>query len=266
MIFIFFIFGLIVGSFLNVVIVRLDLAESLLGRSRCPKCKKTIRWYDNIPLLSFLLLNAKCRACQKKISWQYPLVELGTGLIFALVALLFFQDGSEASWLETVFYLGFFSALIVILVFDGKHLEIPMPVVWLALGWTLVFCLLWDGMNFQPGMDIFSSRTFSGSLAGFLSFLFFFGLAFGSKEKWMGMGDAYLAFLIGLGLGLERVLVALMIAFLLGSVFGITLVLLKKKTLKSQVPFGPFLVAGAALATLVLEFFPLFNNWPVVLW
>src|SRR5665647_529672 len=132
MIIIFFIFGLIIGSFLNVVIYRLNLAESLLGRSHCPHCQNKINWYDNIPLLSFILLYAKCRNCKESISWQYPVVELTTGIIFALTAYIFLASGQLENWLETIFYLGLFSALIVIFVFDLKYLEIPMPVLWLA--------------------------------------------------------------------------------------------------------------------------------------
>lgn len=260
-IFIFFICGLIIGSFLNVVICRLNLAESLLGRSHCPKCQKLIRWYDNIPLLSFLILNAECRDCREKISWQYPLVELATGIIFVSVAGMFLGEGNLTNWLEVIFYGGFFSALLVIFVFDWKHLEIPMPILWLALSWTLIFLLMLDWLNFQPGMDILSSRIFSGNLAGLLAFSFFFTLAFGSREKWMGMGDAYLALLIGLGLGLGKILPALMLAFFLGSLLGIALIIAKKKTLKSQIPFGPFLISGAVIIILAFEFFPVLQNW-----
>lgn len=264
-IFIFFLFGLIIGSFLNVVICRLNLAESLLGRSHCPKCQKLIRWYDNIPLLSFILLKAQCRDCREKISWQYPVVELATGIIFAATAYLFLLDGNLANWLETIFYLGFFSALLVIFVFDLKHLEIPMPVLWLTFFWTLIFFLIMDWLNFQPGMDIFSSRIFSGNLAGLLAFGVFFALAFGSQEKWMGMGDAYLALLIGLGLGAEKILPALMLAFLLGSLWGIALVITKKKTLKSRIPFGPFLVSGTIIMVLIFKIFPATQNWFFIL-
>jgi leader peptidase (prepilin peptidase)/N-methyltransferase len=258
---IFFIFGLIIGSFLNVVVCRLNLAESLLGRSHCPKCRGLIHWYDNIPLLSFVLLNAECRNCREKISWQYPLVELASGIIFMAVGLVFFGEGNLNNWVEIIFYLGFFSALLVIFVFDLEHLEIPMPVLWLALVWSLVFLLILDWLNFQSGMDIFSSRIFSGNLAGILAFSFFFILAFGSREKWMGMGDAYLALLIGLGLGLDKILPALMLAFFLGSFCGIALIVVKKKTLKSQIPFGPFLVSGAIITVLAFEFFPSLQNW-----
>jgi len=261
MIIIFLIFGLIIGSFLNVVIYRLNLAESLLGRSHCPHCKNKISWYDNIPLLSFILLFAKCRYCQKNISWQYPLMELATGIIFAETAYVFLLNGRLENWLETIFYLGLFSALLVIFVFDLKHLEIPMPVLWLALIWTLFFLLVLDGITFIPGQTIFSSRIFSGNLGGLLAFIFFFALSFGSKEKWMGMGDTYLALLIGLSLGWTKIFFALLLAFFLGSLVGIGLVIFRKKTLKSQIPFGPFLVSGAIMTVLFFDLFPIFQSW-----
>lgn len=242
---IFFIFGLVIGSFLNVVICRLNLAESLLGRSHCPKCQQKISWYDNIPLLSFILLYAQCRHCRKSISWQYPAIELATGIIFTSTAYIFLENGHLENWLETVFYLGLFSTLIVIFVFDWKYLEIPMPVLWLAVAWTVIFLLALDILNFIPGQSIFSSKIFSGNLASLIAFIFFFALSYGSKEKWMGTGDAYLALLIGLALGWPKILPALVLAFLLGSLIGIGLIIAKKKTLKSQIPFGPFLVSGA---------------------
>jgi leader peptidase (prepilin peptidase) / N-methyltransferase len=258
---IFLIFGLIIGSFLNVVIYRLNLAESLLGRSHCPKCQQKINWYDNIPLLSFILLYAKCRHCKESISWQYPAVELATGIIFAATASIFLANGKLENWVGTIFYLGLFSALLVIFVFDLKHLEIPMPVLWLAVAWTVIWLLILDGLAFIPGQDIFSSRIFSGNLSGLLTFLFFFALSFGSKEKWMGMGDAYLALLIGLALGWPKIFSSLILAFFLGSLIGIGLVLAKKKTLKSQIPFGPFLVSGAIISILFFNWIPFLKNW-----
>src|SRR3972149_5315706 len=106
----FFIFGLIIGSFLNVVVYRLRDAETLLGRSFCRHCKHQIRWYDNIPLLSFILLRGECRDCQNKISWQYPAVELMTGALFALIGFLFFVSGGDARmWWEIVWLVGIIS-------------------------------------------------------------------------------------------------------------------------------------------------------------
>ena len=122
MVIIFLLFGLIIGSFLNAVVYRLNAVESLLERSHCPHCKKKIRWFDNIPLLSFILLSAKCRDCGEKISWQYPLVELTTGIVFALVGNYFFFSFDSSSWLLTDYYLVIFSLLFIVFVYDLKYM------------------------------------------------------------------------------------------------------------------------------------------------
>ncbi|HCP09001.1 MAG TPA: hypothetical protein DIT25_04355, partial [Candidatus Moranbacteria bacterium] len=239
----------------------LDTAETLMGRSACPHCKGKIRWYDNIPFFSFLILRAKCRECEKKISLLYPLVELGTGALFALSGYYFFSALDPQSWLETVFYLGIFSALVVIFAYDFKFMEIPMIVLWIGVGWTVAFLLIFDWMNFNPQMGILDSRIFSGVLAGSLAFLFFFALSAGSKEKWMGMGDAYLALFAGLAVGWPVILGAFMLAFALGSVSGIALLLLKKKTMKSQLPFAPFMALGIFLSIFIPLIFPGIKHW-----
>jgi prepilin signal peptidase PulO-like enzyme (type II secretory pathway) len=253
---IFFIFGLIIGSFLNVVVFRLNLAESLLGRSYCPHCKNQIRWYDNVPLLSFLLLGAKCRDCQKKISWQYPIMEFFTGAVFALVGNYFFAPLDLQSYFLTFYYLAIFSLLLVIFVYDYKFMEIPMIVFWVALGFSVVFYLFYDWMNFNPQLGILNLSTISGLAGGLLAFLFFFILVSVSKEKWMGMGDAYLAFLAGFIVGFTRITFTLVLAFLIGSVCSVILMVAKKKTMKSQIPFAPFLVSAVILTVLLPQIFP----------
>lgn len=258
---IFFILGLIVGSFLNVVIYRLELTESILGRSRCPHCKSLIVWYDNIPLLSFILLKARCRECQKKISWQYPLVELAAGVIFALVGYYFFTASDFQAWAETFFYLGIFSLLLVIFVYDLKLMEIPMVALWIGVGWTIAYFIFLDGGSFNSAENLLSLKLISGALAGVVAFLFFFILAYFSKEKWMGMGDAYLALLAGLIVGWPDILLALMLAFTIGAAYSIILIALKKKTMKSQVPFAPFLITGVALVILLGEMLALNMYW-----
>lgn len=261
MVIIFFITGLIVGSFLNVVISRIYAAETILGRSHCPHCKNKIRWYDNIPLFSFAVLGTRCRDCKEKISWQYPAVELASGILFALAGNYFFVISNPATWLETSYHLVIFSLLLVIFAYDLKHMEIPMIIVWLGIGITVVYYLFFDWMNFSGSLGIMSLSIFSGMLAGILAFLFFFALSAGSREKWMGMGDAYVALLAGLVVGWPAVLLALMIAFTLGAVFGLILIAIKKKTMKSQVPFAPFLVAGTFLVVLVPKIFPAIKYW-----
>lgn len=257
MLIIFFILGLIIGSFLNVVIFRLKLAETLLGRSYCPHCKKQVRWYDNVPLLSFALLKGRCRDCGKNISWQYPLIELGTAVVFALIGNYFFIPLITGSWLATLFYLSIFSLLLVIFVYDLRYMEIPMIIFWIALGISIVYFLLSDWLNFNGSLGIFSLQIFSGLVAGLVAFLFFFILVSVSRERWMGMGDAYLAFLIGLISGWPSVLLSLTLAFGMGAVWGVILIVLKKKTMKSQIPFAPFLIFGTFIALLLPRIFPL---------
>lgn len=251
-----FIFGLIIGSFLNVVVCRLNLAESLFGRSNCPHCKSKIRWYDNIPLLSFIILSARCRDCQKNISWQYPLVEFFTGVIFALVGFCFFDLYDFQSWILTFYYLVLFSLIFVIFVYDYNFLEIPMIIFWIALGWSILYSLFSDWINFSSAVGIWNLSIFSGLIGGLIAFLFFFILVSVSKEKWMGMGDAYLAFLAGFVTGLPKVFITLTLAFFIGSVVSIILLAMKRKTMKSQVPFAPFLVSAIILAIVIPEIFP----------
>jgi len=206
MIVIFFLLGLIIGSFLNVVVYRLNVAETLLGRSYCPHCKNQIRWYDNIPLLSFILLNFRCRNCRAKISWQYPLVEFFTGIVFALVGSRFFDPIDMSSWVITLYYLGACSMLVAIFVYDALYLEIPSLVLWPAIGWSVAFNLYFDWVDrgnwvILGNWGILNLHTFSGVLAAAVGFLFFFVLVAVSREKWMGWGDALLAILLGLILG-----------------------------------------------------------------
>jgi len=258
MLIIFFIVGLIFGSFLNVVIYRLDMAESLMGRSYCRHCKAQIAWYDNIPFFSFLVLKGRCRDCEKKISWQYPAVEVATGIIFAVIGYIYFDIAKLESWAVSGYFLGIMSALVVIFVYDLLYMEIPGLVLWPAIGWTIAFNLFFDWNKDSIGNNIFNSAIYSGALGGFLAFMFFFILATISKEKWMGMGDAQLAILLGLALGWPKILLGLMLAFAIGAIVGIALILLKKKKMQSQIPFAPFLILGSVLA---LAFYTPVINW-----
>lgn len=258
---IFFILGLIIGSFLNVVVYRLNLAETLLGRSHCSHCQKQIRWYDNIPLLSFILLGAKCRDCQKRISWQYPLLELFTGVIFALVGNYFFAYFDPQSWVQTFYYLVLFALLLIIFAYDWRFLEIPMIVFWIAMGVSVLYYLFSDWLAFNAAFGIWNLATFSGMVGGFLAFLFFFILVSVSRERWMGMGDAYLAFLAGFVMGFPAMVFTLVLAFFLGSVYSLIVLALKKKTLKSQIPFAPFLVSSIIITVIAPATFPSIQYW-----
>lgn len=237
-----FIFGLCFGSFLNAVIYRLENKESLLTRSHCPYCQRSLGAKDLIPVLSFLFLRGKCRYCQKAISPQYPLVELTAAILFVLISYWSLVI-CHLPFLFTIYYLLITSALMVIFVFDLKHYLIPDEIVYSAIGFILVFnfWLLFNGHLIPQRFLIY---LFSGlAAAGF-----FLLIVLISKGKWMGGGDVKLAFLMGLFLGFPQIVVALFLAFLSGAVIGVSLILLDKKTIKSEMPFGPFLIFATFLA------------------
>lgn len=254
MIAIFFIVGLIIGSFLGAVNYRLKTAEDIVfERSHCPKCKKKIRWYDNIPLLSFVILWGQCRDCKKKISWEYPLIELVTGLLFAAVAWKFLgtwgftADPSRIFTSHDIVEMSFwlFSVCYLVLIFfhDLDFMLIPDAAIYPAIIVTLVFQYY---KYFQGPLGIATLKApITGALfAAFVAALFFFFLIWISKGKWIGGGDVKLGFLAGAIVGWPKVLFVLFFAYMIGAVISLVLIALKKKTWKSQIPFGPFLVTG----------------------
>ncbi len=227
-----FIFGLIVGSFLNAVIYRLETGESIIkGRSHCPKCGHVLRWYELVPVISFILQRGKCRACASSISWQYPLLEIATGLIFVFI---FFDTPDPA---QIVIDLIIASLLVVIFVYDLKHYIIPDKILYPAIGVVLLHRLIenWGALG-------------NPLLSAILASAFFAAIFFASGGKWMGFGDVKLAFFMGLFLGWPVIIPAIFLAFVLGGIIGIALIATRKKTMKSQVPFGPFLVAGTIIS------------------
>ena len=231
-----FIFGLIVGSFLNCVIYRLKTEESIvLSRSHCPQCGHRLNWKDLMPVFSFLFLKGRCRYCSKKISWQYPAVEIATGALFLLITIydLRFTIYDFSSLFELTFHLIIASLLIVIFVYDLKHYLIPDKITYLVIAITFFY-------------QLFQISSFKALLNPLVSALsasaFFAAIVLVSKEQWMGWGDAFLVFFMGLFLGFPNVLLALFLAFTFGALVGIVLIIFGKKKMKSQVPFGPFLV------------------------
>jgi len=256
-----FLFGLIIGSFLNCVIYRLALPNfslknlgGLKGRSFCPLCKHELAWQDLIPVFSFIFLRGKCRYCREKISLQYPLVELAAGIIFLLVFLPWCNEFTPVNLLSLWYFWIISCFLIVIFVYDLKHYIIPdkiiYPAIIIAGIFNLQFLISEEGsapfFTFAP---INGSSVFNYSiLAAILVAAFFLAIVLISRGKWMGIGDIKLAFLMGLFLGWPNILVALFSAFFIGAIIGVGLVLSGKKTLKSEVPFGPFLVTGTFIA------------------
>ena len=239
--FLIFIFGLAIGSFLNVVIFRLGTNESILvGRSHCPKCGAILKWYDLIPALSFLIQKGKCRYCEKKISFQYPIVEIITGFLFVLILSKFGLDS-----LITYYLLLISCFLIVIFVYDLKNYLILDKIVFPAIIIVLFY-------------QVFIGNFLNPFLSALLASGFFLSLVLISKGKWMGMGDVKFAILMGLILGWPNILLALFLSFFSGAIIGIVLILFGKKGLKSQIPFGPFLVGSTILIMLYGEYL---NIW-----
>lgn len=234
------------------VVYRLKDQETILGRSFCRHCQHQIRFYDNIPLLSFLILGGKCRDCGTKISWQYPILELLTGLCFSVVGVYFFDILDQNTWAETVWLLILSSLLLSIAAYDMVHMEIPLSLLVAGVVSTFIFLLV-DAQ----GLDLsFGSRQTEALLGALSVGGFFFALVFISKETWMGWGDVWLGALAGMVVGLSSALFMMTLSFGLGAIIGIGLILSQKKGLKSQVPFAPYLVLGTLLAVFLPEIFP----------
>jgi prepilin signal peptidase PulO-like enzyme (type II secretory pathway) len=152
-------------------------------------------------------------------------------------------------------------ALLSVLVYDFLYMEIPMIVVWVATGLALLFNLFFD-WKINAGAGIMDSTVIAGIIGALGAFVFFFALSFFSKEKWMGLGDAYLAVPAGLILGWPKIILALFLSFFIGSVYGIILILMGKKKMKSRIPFAPFLVMGVFVSLL---FYSQIINWYLAL-
>jgi len=245
-----FVFGLTIGSFLNAVIYRLEKGESLIKkRSHCPKCGHVLAWHELVPVISFVIQRRRCRACKGAISWQYPLIELGTALLFFSIFyympnLLPRADGAGEQIGNFVYLLAMASALIVIFVYDLKHYIIPDKIIYPAIIAVLIYRVL-VFLSFN-NWDLI--RNLSPLLAALLPSTIFAATFFASRGKWLGFGDVKLVFFMGLFLGWPNILVALFFAFILGGIVGVALIVAGRKMLKSQVPFGPFLVTGTFMA------------------
>nr|AQQ75001.1 hypothetical protein [uncultured bacterium] len=239
-------FGLIIGSFLNVLILRHGI-RGILGRSSCPSCKRELAWFELVPVLSWIALRGKCRTCRARISVQYPLVEFLTGAGFAVIGL------APLLFAQQVLACAIFALFISIAVYDLYHTIIPdvwsYPLALLALLYALV-----GGAG--------AWELLAGPLVALPLFCFWFF----SKGAWMGLGDAKLALSIGFLLGILDGFLALMLAFVVGAFVGVFILIplpivvrslrhagitsrirAKEITMKSEVPFGPFLICATLL-------------------
>lgn len=231
-----FLFGAVVGSFLNVIILRWNTGQSIIsGRSKCFSCAKKLRWYELLPIASFVFLRGKCSACKTKISWQYPAVEILTGLIFLQIFNLAVKPPNGLF----LYLWAIFSVLIIIAVYDYRHQIIPNLFVW------IFNFLAFAGLFFD-----FGHFDWNNLLAGFILFAFFASLWGISRGRWMGFGDAKLALGIGWLLGTAKGIAAITLAFWIGAIVGVALLYLSKNKygLKSSVAFGPFMVLGTAIS------------------
>lgn len=252
----FFIFGSVIGSFLNVVVLRYESETALTGRSRCPRCGRTLTWYELVPIFSYLMQWGKCRGCTERISPQYPLVEFATGIIFALVFLVNIitvptpYNLSPITYAQLILELCMWSLLVVITVYDIRTKLIPN-----VFSYSFSTLALFASILTTLTTNHFSLTTL---LAGPLLFLPFYLLWEVSDGTWMGLGDAKLALGIGWFLGLEAGGSAILVSFWFGAAVSLALMALQRVqayfsnlksgtsnlTLKSEIPFGPFMVLG----------------------
>lgn len=232
--------GLVVGSFLNVCIYRLPLDKSIVKPgSHCPSCNTPVKFYDNIPVLSYIILGGKCRHCKTRISLLYPAIELLTGISFWLAYVYF-----GGSWLHTGLTILFLCLLIVLAIIDLQHMILPLE---LTIGGAVVFMAYAffsdPAIHITPLMSI---ATGAGSAAAFaLIYVFYIKVR---KIEGLGQGDIWMMLMLGAFLGVHKVVIAILLASLSGLVVGIFFIIFKKKNLKMQLPFGTFLSLGSYLS------------------
>ena len=242
--------GLIVGSFANVVIHRLPLHESVVWpNSRCPRCRAWIRWFDNIPLLSFLLLRGRCRDCRAPISWRYPIVEALTGLVFVQNVAAFGLSLRAAAGIV----LG--TMLLIVFFIDLDHFIIPnritYPGVLIGLGFTLAGASPLSGLSYVSTASGWRAAAAAALTAAALGAVFVLINVLSARllgEEGMGLGDAKLAAMIGAFLGWPIGAVAILLGVFVGGVIGLGLLALRIRGRREHIPFGPALAAGAFLA------------------
>ena len=233
-----FLFGISFGSFLNVLIYRLPLKKSLVNPpSECPECGSRVKFYDNIPIVSYIILGGKCRYCKKNISLRYPLIEILSGLltVFAIYSFGISVSGIEATYLSLIFLAIFF--------IDLDHTIIPDV-------FTIPGIIIGIAVSFLPGSMVGWKQSLIGIAVGGGAFMLvgILGQIIFKKEA-LGFGDVKYAAMVGAFLGWKNLILMLIVASFLGSIIGISLIYLSGKKGKSTyIPFGPFLTVGAWIA------------------
>ncbi len=241
-----FIFGTIIGSFLNVVLYRYNTGRGIGGRSMCFSCKRTLSVVDLVPVLSYIFLGGKCRTCKSKISIQYALVELLTGLLFAgvfAVDVHLIQVSISVFLFDFIYHLIIVSLLVLITVYDLRHKIIPDAFAYAFA--VLAIIHLFIGITAGGDIMILSPSGWT-MLAGVILAFPFYLLWLVSDGAWMGLGDAKLALGIGWFLGLSAGASAIIFGFWIGAAVSVLILvcLPRRLTMKSEIPFAPFLVIG----------------------
>jgi leader peptidase (prepilin peptidase)/N-methyltransferase len=244
-------FGACIGSFLNVVILRLPKKRSLNGRSSCPHCKRTLHALDMIPVLSYLVLGGRCRSCKKPISVRYALIELITAGLFMLTFLAICPIG-VVGYITFARDLFIMSALVVVFVIDLEHFLIFDTVVFSGIIMVLIFNMVIAALTNTATWDL-HTIVIGGMVAAAVSSGIFLFLWYVSKGKGMGLGDVKLLLFLGLAVGWPYIWVLLFLAFFLGTIYSLPLLVLKKKHLTSTVPFGTFLAVATCIVLLYGE-------------
>lgn len=232
-----FIFGIAIGSFLNVVALRYDGEHFLFntteigGRSHCPHCHKTLQWFELFPVVSYIVLGGRCRNCKAKIGIQYPIVELISGIIFVAVPL-------QLSGMPTISSVIWIIALEILLL---------MSYIDILLG------IIPDELNIALGLvaiaDIWITAQYGDHLLGaVVAVALFGGIVAATRGKGMGMGDVKLALPLGLLFGWPDIAMIAVLAFIIGGIFGLGAIAFGKKTMKGALPFGPFLALASVVA------------------
>lgn len=242
-----FVFGAIIGSFLNVVVERLPQAERIAwSRSHCPRCKKILAWWELMPLVSFFILKRRCSKCRAPISWRYFVGEAVTAVSWSVIGGILLERGTLLAFSVG---LGLVTLLVLLLLYDARHRLLPDRFILPALGLAMV----WAGLELNPSQSIFMPIFNGASAASFLTsveaalgaFLFFLLLYVLTRGQGMGLGDVKLAGVLGFMAGWPAILDVLMVAFGIGAITGIMYIALGKRTLRSAIAFGPFLISAA---------------------
>ena len=230
--------GLVFGSFANVCIHRIPKNKiNILGRSYCPRCKKKISWYDNIPLISYLILSGKCRKCKKDISIKYFIIELISAFSFVFIY-IYFDNFTEIFYFQIIILI-----LLIITFIDYEHFIIPD-----SLNYSLITlaCIYFFIPNIEYKFNENISQIISGGLAGYLSiWLIIFIYKKLKNIEAMGLGDAKLMSALGCFFGWQSIPVILFLSSISGLFFSAGSLLKKKSTLRSKIPFGPHIVLGS---------------------